>query len=143
MQDASQDPSKSTDRREPKPFPLNARPRTGAERRGYARLDTEIACKVRRDARTVFSPGQTINLSPSGAAITIRGPRPARVGERIAIAFEHARCPITRAAHMITATIVRATSNDPTNPNDHTQHIGLAFDTPQFGLQAFDRSIAA
>ncbi|MEM9373911.1 MAG: PilZ domain-containing protein [Planctomycetota bacterium] len=126
------------DRREPKPLALQPDHRPGIERRVYPRTETEIACKVRRDARTVFSTGRTFNLSPGGAALTLHGPRPAHVGERIAIAFEHTSCAITRAAHMITATIVRAEPN-----GDDTQHIGLAFDTPQFGLEALDRPAAA
>jgi len=133
------------DRCEPKPLaptPGSLTP-AGAERRQFPRIDTEISCKVRRDARTVFSPGRTLNLSPSGAALTIRAPRRARVGERIAVAFEHARCPITRAAHMITATVVRAEPADPANPDDESQRIGLAFDTNQFGLGAFERPEAA
>lgn len=128
------------DRREPKPLIFKDTHRPASERRGFVRVATEIACKIRRDARTVFSAGRTENLSASGAAVTITGPRQARVGERIAIAFEQPNCAITRAAHMITATVVRAQPSDPSNPNDHTQHLGLAFDTPQFGLEGLQES---
>lgn len=100
-------------------------------RRAHPRAQAEICCKLRRDARALFTPGRTTNVSPGGAAIELTGPRPASVGERVAIAFEHARCPVTRSAHMITATIVRA---EPAF--DNTQRIALAFDTPQFGLEA-------
>lgn len=131
------------DRREPKPLRFDPDQRALPERRGFARIATEIACKIRRDARTVFSAGRTSNLSPGGAAVTITGPRQARVGERIAIAFEQPNCAITRAAHMITATVVRAQPNDPANPDDQTQHLGLAFDTPQFGLEALEHPAAA
>ncbi|MFK7883320.1 MAG: PilZ domain-containing protein [Phycisphaerales bacterium] len=108
------------------------------ERRRFERADTEIACKVRRTARTVFSPGRTINVSASGAAIELRGPREACIGERIAVAFEHAQCPVTRAAHMVTATIVRVI-----DAGEGLQQVGLSFDTPQFGLEVLDRPIAA
>ncbi len=111
---------------------------THEDRRRFERADTEIACKVRRNARTVFSPGRTLNISPSGAAIELIGPREAHIGERIAVAFEHARCPITRAAHMVTATIVRVLDT-----GEGTQQVGMAFDTPQFGLQALERPAAA
>lgn len=107
-------------------------------RRRFERADTEIACKVRRDARTVYSPGKTIDLSAGGAAIELAGPREARVGERIAVAFENARCPITRAAHMVTATIVRVMDH-----REGVQRVGLAFDTPQFGLEALQQRDAA
>ncbi len=131
------------DRREPKPLPLQSHGHPARDRRGFARVPTEIACKVRRDARTVFSPGRTVNLSPSGAAVTITGPRRARVGERIAIAFEQPHCAITRAAHMITATVVRAEPVDPSGGDDQSQRLGLAFDTPQFGLGALGHPAAA
>ena len=107
-------------------------------RRQYPRTDSEIACKVRRDARTVFSLGRTMNVSPGGAAITLLGPREACVGERIAVAFEHAKCAVTRSAHMVTGTIVRA---EPCV--DNAQHVALSFDTPQFGLQGLDLPMAA
>jgi hypothetical protein len=108
------------------------------ERRIFPRIDSEIACKVRRDARTVFSPGRTVNVSPGGAALMLLGPREARVGERIAVAFEHARCAVTRSVHMVTGTIVRA------GPCvDNAQEIALAFDTPQFGLEGLELPMAA
>lgn len=107
-------------------------------RRTHPRADAEICCKLRRDARALFSPGRTTNISPGGAAVVLTGPRPAVVGERVAIAFEHAACPVTRSAHMITATIVRA---DPAF--DNTQRIALAFDTPQYGLEALQPAQAA
>tara|TARA_R110000782_G_scaffold53205_8_gene113439 strand:+ start:1023 stop:1370 length:348 start_codon:yes stop_codon:yes gene_type:complete len=107
-------------------------------RRSYPRADAEICCKLRRDARALFSPGRTTNISPGGAAVELSGPRPAAVGERVAIAFEHARCPVTRSAQMITATIVRAEPSF-----DNTQRVALAFDTPQFGLEALSPADAA
>lgn len=102
-------------------------------RRRFARADAEINCKIRRDARTLFTPGRTTNISPGGAAIELLGPREARIGERVALAFEHATCPVTRAAHMITATVVRA---GPMAAG--SQAVAVAFDTPQFGLQVLD-----
>lgn len=111
---------------------------THDNRRQFPRTDAEIACKVRRDARTLFSPGRTRDVSPGGVALDLIGPREARVGERIAIAFEHAHCPITRAAQMVTGTIVRAETGQ-----DGVQHVAMAFDTPQFGLEGLDRPLAA
>ena len=108
------------------------------ERRIFPRIDSEIACKVRRDARTVFSPGRTVNVSPGGAAIVLVGPREARVGERIAVAFEHASRAVTRSAQMVTGTVVRA---GPCVEN--AQEVALAFDTLQFGLAGLERPMAA
>lgn len=108
------------------------------ERRQHQRTDAEIACKVRRDARTVFSPGRTINISAGGAALDLIGPREARPGERIAVAFEDRRCPVSRSAHMVTGTVIRAT-----DLADGTQRIALAFDTPQHGIDAYERPMAA
>ena len=109
-----------------------------ADRRRHPRADAEIACKLRPDARAVFTPGRTTNLSPGGAALELRGPRPLRPGERVAVAFEHAACPVTRAVHMITATIVRA---DPAL--EGRQQVAIAFDTPQHGLQSLQHRPAA
>lgn len=109
-----------------------------ADRRRFPRADAEIDCKLRRDARALFTPGRTTNISPGGAALELTGPRRAEIGERVAIAFEHTACPVTRSVHMITATVVRA---DPSL--DGTQHIALAFDTPQYGLEALDHREAA
>lgn len=101
-----------------------------ADRRRHPRAPAEIACKIRRDARALFTPGRTTNVSPGGAAVELLGPRRAEVGERVAVAFEHAACPVTRSVHMITATIVRA---EPSLGG--VQRVALAFDTPQFGLE--------
>jgi hypothetical protein len=109
-----------------------------ADRRTFPRADAEIACKLRRDARALFTPGRTTNISPGGAALELSGPRRAEVGERVAVAFEHASCPVTRSVHMITATVVRA---GPVHAN--AQSVALAFDTPQFGLQALEHRSAA
>lgn len=109
-----------------------------ADRRQFKRADAEIACKLRRDARAQFTPGRTTNISHGGAALELTGPRRAEIGERVAVAFEHATCPVTRSVHMITGTIVRA---DPSHAG--VQRVAMAFDTPQFGLEALEHRHAA
>ena len=110
----------------------------GRDRRVFDRADAAIDCKLRRDARASFSPGRTSNISAGGACVELVGPRHASVGERVAVAFEHNTCPVTRSAHMITATVVRA---EPVF--DNRQRVAIAFDRPQFGLAALERPVAA
>lgn len=115
---------------------------THDDRRLFARADAEISCKLRRDARTMFTPGRTSNISPGGVAVELLGPRPVRVGERVAVAFEHPLHPIAHAAHMVTATVVRA---DPAHDGllSSPQRVALRFDTPQFGLDSPAVQVAA
>lgn len=109
-----------------------------AERRRFPRTDAEIACKLRRDARAVFTPGRTTNISSGGAALELSGPRRAEIGERVAIAFEHAACPVTRSVQMVMGTVVRAGAS-----LNGTQRVALVFDVPQMGLEALERRAAA
>jgi len=102
---------------------------TTPNRRRYQRANTEIACKCRRSAKTLFAPAQTIDLSPGGAYIEINSPRPTNPGDRLALAFNSPSCPILSAAKMITATVVRVTPLD-----DNRQNIAVEFDAPQFNL---------
>jgi hypothetical protein len=122
---------------EPKPETSTPKPE-GRDRRVFDRADAAINCKLRRDARASFSPGRTSNISAGGACVDLIGPRLVSIGERVAVAFEHATCPVTRSAGMITATIVRA---EPAF--DNRQRVALAFDHPQFGLKALEVTAAA
>lgn len=108
------------------------------ERRAFPRSGTEIAVKLRRCANAVYSCGRTVDLSIGGAGIEIVGPREVRPGERIAIAFEHDRCPVTRAARMVGAQIVRA---EPMR--DGRQRVAIRFDAPQHGLDGLRLNSAA
>lgn len=107
-----------------------AKPDMFHDRRAFRRVDLEIACKLRRSANAAFSCGKTTDFSFGGAGIEIFGPREAYEGERIALAFENLRCPVTRAAKMIGARIVRA------GPVvDGRQHVAVKFDSLQMGLE--------
>ena len=108
------------------------------ERRAYERSACEIAVKLRRCANAVYSCGRTLDLSISGAGIELIGPREALPGERIAIAFENLRCPVTRAARMVGAQIVRA---EPMQ--DGRQRIAVQFDALQMGLEGLEMPAAA
>lgn len=104
---------------------------TTTNRRRYERAHTEIACKCRRSANTLFAPAQTIDLSPGGASLQITSPRPTQLGDRLALAFNSPSCPILSAAKMVSATVVRVT------PIDHErQRVAVEFDAPQFNLTA-------
>jgi len=100
------------------------------DRRVYERCDRRISVKLRRQANAIYSSGRTLDLSMGGAGVELVGPREAHEGERIAIAFENISCPVTRAARMIGAQIVRA---EPMR-NGH-QRIAVRFDAPQAGLE--------
>lgn len=108
------------------------------ERRQFPRVQTEIAVKCRRTARSAYTLGRTIDLSPSGVLLELHTASRADLGDRIALAFNCPQCPVTNAAHMVTATIVRAESIDETR-----QRIAVHFDTPQFGLEALTYNNAA
>ncbi len=111
---------------------------TNAERRAFPRTDTEISCKLRRSARTLFSPGRTFDLSASGASLEISSPRTAEVGERIAVAFACITCPVTNASKMIGARVVR------TGPVfNGRQQIAIEFDAPQRNLEGLQLPQAA
>jgi len=109
-----------------------------AERRAHPRFYSEIAVKLRRSARTLFTGGHTIDVSQSGASIELFGPREAHAGERIAIAFENLHCPVTRAARMIGATVVRV---EPVQ--DGRQLVAIEFDAIQAGLEGLNLPTAA
>jgi len=108
------------------------------ERRAYPRDAIEIAIKLRRSANAVFSGGRTLDFSVGGALIELIGPREARCGERIAIAFENLRCPVTRAARMVGAEIIRVMPM-----RNGLQRVALRFDAPQMGLEGLDLPTAA
>ncbi len=108
------------------------------ERRAFIRSGCRVAVKLRQCANALFSSGRTIDLSIGGAAIEINGPRVAKKGDRIAIAFENTRCPITCARRMIGAEVVRVESF-----RDGVQRIGVRFDAPQIALDAIETRAAA
>ena len=111
---------------------------TYEDRRVFPRTETEVCCKLRRSARTLFSAGRTLDLSASGALLELASPRNAEVGERIAIAFASITCPVTKAAKMVGAHVVRV------GPvfNGH-QQIAIEFDAPQQNLDGLQLPIAA
>ena len=109
-----------------------------ADRRVYPRTETEICCKLRRSARTQFAPGKTYDLSASGALLEINASRNAELGERIAVAFSCITCPVTKAAKMIGARVVRA---DPSMSG--RQRIAIEFDAPQQNLDQVQLPMAA
>jgi len=109
-----------------------------SERRAYLRSISAIAVKLRRSARMRFTSGQTLDISQGGASIELFGPRIAQEGERIAIAFEHAHCPVTRAAKMIGASVVRV---EPLR--DGRQCVAVRFDSPQPNFEGIGYHAAA
>ncbi len=114
------------------------KPGSFTDRRAFERAECRIAVKLRRSANAIYSSGRTLDLSMGGAGIEIVGPREAHEGERIAIAFENLRCPVTRAARMIGAQIVRA---EPMREGH--QRIAVSFDAPQLGLEGLQLPAAA
>jgi len=111
---------------------------TNAERRAHPRSETEIAIKLRRSARMLFTGGRTLDVSQGGASIELFGPRQAHAGERIAITFENLHCPVTRAARMLGAHVVRVE-----RMIDGRQRVAIEFDAIQVGLEGLGRSSAA
>ena len=109
-----------------------------SDRRAFERTSTEIAVKLRRCARMLFTGGHTLDISQGGASIELFGPRQAVAGERIAIAFENERCPVTRAARMIGAQVIRV---EPLV--DGRQRVAIRFDSPQMGLEGLKLPAAA
>jgi len=109
-----------------------------SERRTHPRSFTEIAVKLRRSARTLFTGGRTLDVSQGGASIELFGPREAHAGERIAIAFENFHCPVTRASRMIGAQVIRV---EPMR--DGKQHVAIEFDSLQLGFESMDLPAAA
>ncbi len=106
---------------------------TNTERRAYARSETEVAVKLRRCARMLFTGGRTLDVSQGGALLELFGPREAHAGERIAITFENQYCPVTRAARMLGARVIRV---EPMC--DGRQRVAIAFDAPQAGLEGLE-----
>lgn len=112
--------------------------RSISERRVYPRRGLQIDVKMRRCANAIYSCGRTLDLSMGGARLEIVGPREAHAGDRIAIAFENDRCPVTRATRMVGAEIVRA---EPVR--DGRQRVAVRFDAPQLGLEGLRVKSAA
>ncbi len=117
---------------------LKLKPKTKDERRVHPRTYSQIAVKLRRSARTLFTGGRTIDISQGGASIELMGPRQAKPGERVAIAFENLHCPVTRASKMIGAEIIRVEPMD-----NGRQRVAIAFDALQAGLDGLDQRQAA
>jgi len=117
--------------RELKPDTLN-------ERRAFQRSGCRIAVKLRQCANAIYTSGRTLDVSMSGAGIEVVGPRPVNEGDRIAIAFENLRCPVTRATRMVGAEIVRVEPK-----RDGCQRIGVRFDALQLGLEGLELRSAA
>jgi len=111
---------------------------TKSERRAFTRSNTEIAVKLRRSARAIFTGGHTLDVSHGGASIELIGPREAHMGERVAVAFENLHCPVTRAAKMIGAKIIRV---EPMIEGRQT--VAIEFDSPQTGLEGLVLPLAA
>lgn len=109
-----------------------------SERRAFPRSYSEIAVKLRRSARMLFTGGRTLDVSKGGASLELFGPREAHQGERIAIAFESLQCPVTRAAKMIGAKVVRV---EPMR--DGRQRVAVRFDSLQVGLEGLGLPVAA
>jgi c-di-GMP-binding flagellar brake protein YcgR len=117
---------------------VDFKPNAFCDRRKHTRMDLEIAVKLRRSANATYSCGRTLDVSAGGAGIELIGPREAHEGERIAIAFENLRCPVTRAARMIGAQIVRV---EPMH--DGRQLVAIRFDALQGGLERLQLPQAA
>ncbi len=108
------------------------------ERRTYPRTETEISCKLRRSARTLYNAGRTIDLTASGASLELASSRHAEVGERVAVAFACITCPVTNAAKMVGGRVVRV------GPVFHgRQQIAIEFDAPQSNLDGVQIPAAA
>jgi c-di-GMP-binding flagellar brake protein YcgR len=86
----------------------------------------------------LFTGGRTLDVSMGGAAIELYGPREAHPGERIAIAFEKLDCPVTRAAKMVGARVIRV---EPMK--NGRQRVAVKFDSLQAGFEGLERPIAA
>jgi PilZ domain len=109
-----------------------------AERRAHQRAHAEIGVKLRPSARMQFVIGCTLDISSGGASLNLRGPRETHEGERIAIAFENLRCPVTRATKMIGGEVVRV------GPLlDGHQHVAIRFDSLQDGIEGLAVPLAA
>ena len=117
---------------------LEPKPMTSTDRRAYTRSEKMIAVKLRRSARTLFTGGRTLDVSQGGALIELIGPREARAGERIAIAFERLHCPVARAAKMLGAKIIRV---EPMC--DGRQRVAVQFDALQPGIEGLTLPQAA
>lgn len=113
------------------------KPGTFNERRAHARSSCNVAVKLRQCANAMFTSGRTLDVSMGGAAIELRGPRKAKLGDRIAIAFENTKCPVTCVARMVGAEIIRI------DESEGHQRIGVRFDAPQPALNVFDLQHAA
>ncbi len=100
------------------------------DRRRYNRVATEIACKARRSAHTMYAPAKTIDISPDGAALVIDSARVTHEGDRLALAFNSPDCPILKASKMIGVRVVRVSPL----PNSNRQRIAVEFDSPQHHL---------
>lgn len=111
---------------------------TNSERRAHTRSTTEVAIKLRRSARTLFTGGHTLDVSKGGASLELFGPREAHKGERIAITFENMQCPVTRAARMLGAEVIRV---EPIC--NGRQRIAIRFDALQTGLEGLELPKAA
>ena len=117
---------------------LELKPINKDERRVHPRTYSQIAVKLRRSARTLFTGGRTIDISQGGASIELMGPRQAKPGERIAIAFENLQCPVTRASKMIGAQVIRV---EPMSSGK--QRVAIEFDALQAGLEGLGQREAA
>jgi hypothetical protein len=83
--------------------------RLAAERRQSDRTPIARPCKLARGegAPMRFDPGQTVNLSTSGALIEVRSHRPLAVGERIALGVAWGERPLLSADSLTRGRVIR------------------------------------
>jgi hypothetical protein len=78
------------------------------DRRFHGRRTETVRCKVMHTPSLRFAPGQTRNLSESGALLELDLPRPLSRGEEVRIAFQRSAGGIVGGDDLVFARVVRA-----------------------------------
>ena len=83
---------------------------TAQDRRRCARQNVERPCKVLDYSSLRYIPGQTCNVSASGALLRIDSSREIKPGDRLDVAVSWGRDAVMASSAMIPASVVRIVS---------------------------------
>jgi c-di-GMP-binding flagellar brake protein YcgR len=102
---------------------------TTTNRRAHPRTHAEIACKLLQNAECRYRAALTADVSAGGALLTLRTPKPLKVGESLELSLNWDGRPLMSRTELVKATVVRA------GPMlEQSQQVAVRFDEPQ--LQA-------
>lgn len=114
MSTAARTSAQKTLRARPAPSARPAVAPGGRERRAAERFSLDLPAKLRPTPGLRFLAARTLDVSRSGALLSVEAPRPLSPGETIEIALAFSPTPLLRSGDLLRATVVRTLPTLPT-----------------------------